>query len=242
MCQEHFTGEDCLECEFGYAGPDCTQAAYEDSLRAAEAETTSIAAGSVVGGVVAIVVIVVVVLVVMRRKSPTKTQVQPVAAPDAPDNTSKTTPNETKVSAGPSQRRARKRGHREGKSQSSSESSSQPEKPKATSRDVDEQSTEKVDDEPAPEQTATAVDADGFTMTIGSRVMCDGFKYGEVKYIGPLDELPTDDVYVGVQLDEPDGSCDGSVINGGKRYFTCEPLHGIFSRPNFVTLESGDGN
>ena len=85
---------------------------------------------------------------------------------------------------------------------------------------------------------ATAKDADGFTMTIGSRVMCDGFKYGEVKYIGPLDELPTDDVYVGVQLDEPHGSCDGSVIANGKRYFQCEPLHGIFSRPNFVTLES----
>merc|ERR1712025_287543 len=95
-----------------------------------------------------------------------------------------------------------------------------------------------AEEPPAPASEATAVDADGFTMSIGSRVMCDGFKYGIVKYIGPLDELPTDDVYVGVQLDEPDGSCDGSVISGGKRYFDCEPLFGIFSRPNFVTLET----
>ncbi|XP_023014415.2 uncharacterized protein isoform X1 [Leptinotarsa decemlineata] len=47
---------------------------------------------------------------------------------------------------------------------------------------------------------------------------------GRVRYIGAM--ISQDEQFVGVQLSNPDGYCDGSYNN--RRYFQCEPYHGIF--------------
>ncbi|XP_019876412.2 uncharacterized protein LOC109604325 isoform X2 [Aethina tumida] len=47
---------------------------------------------------------------------------------------------------------------------------------------------------------------------------------GRVRYVGPVASQP--DQFVGVQLSTPDGYCDGSHTS--RRYFQCEPYHGIF--------------
>ncbi|XP_053685591.1 uncharacterized protein LOC128735123 [Sabethes cyaneus] len=52
---------------------------------------------------------------------------------------------------------------------------------------------------------------------------------GRVRYIGPLAGCPGGDVdekYVGLQLPNNLGDCDGSI--DGRKFFDCEPLHGIF--------------
>ncbi|XP_035785400.1 uncharacterized protein LOC118463143 isoform X2 [Anopheles albimanus] len=50
---------------------------------------------------------------------------------------------------------------------------------------------------------------------------------GRVRYIGPLAAGPdADESYVGLQLPNNLGECDGTI--DGKRFFDCEPLHGIF--------------
>ncbi|CAG9812690.1 unnamed protein product [Phaedon cochleariae] len=48
---------------------------------------------------------------------------------------------------------------------------------------------------------------------------------GRVRYVGPVGGQRTE-TQVGVQLSAPDGYCDGAVSN--RRYFQCEPYHGIF--------------
>ncbi|XP_057665046.1 uncharacterized protein LOC130899264 isoform X1 [Diorhabda carinulata] len=49
-------------------------------------------------------------------------------------------------------------------------------------------------------------------------------KGGRVRYIGPVHSQT--EQFVGVQLSCPDGYCDGTYNN--RRYFQCEPYHGIF--------------
>ncbi|KAJ8975242.1 hypothetical protein NQ317_007362 [Molorchus minor] len=47
---------------------------------------------------------------------------------------------------------------------------------------------------------------------------------GRVRYVGPV--VTQTEQFVGVQLSTPDGYCDGTYSN--RRYFQCEPYHGIF--------------
>ncbi|XP_018569456.1 uncharacterized protein LOC108909562 [Anoplophora glabripennis] len=47
---------------------------------------------------------------------------------------------------------------------------------------------------------------------------------GRVRYVGPV--VSQTEQFVGVQLSNPDGYCDGTY--GNRRYFQCEPYHGIF--------------
>ncbi|RHY72734.1 hypothetical protein DYB38_008933 [Aphanomyces astaci] len=64
-------------------------------------------------------------------------------------------------------------------------------------------------------------------VAIGSRVLVSGGKKGVLRFMGPTDFAKGD--WVGVELDCPEeGKTDGSV--NGVRYFTCQPLHGLFTK------------
>ncbi|WWD01458.1 hypothetical protein V866_008402 [Kwoniella sp. B9012] len=56
---------------------------------------------------------------------------------------------------------------------------------------------------------------------------------GTVRYVGEA-SIGKGGVWVGVELDEPQGKGDGEVE--GKRYFQCSPLHATFVRPDKVTI------
>lgn len=55
---------------------------------------------------------------------------------------------------------------------------------------------------------------------------------GRVRYIGQTKFAPGD--WIGIELSSPNGKNNGQV--GGVKYFECQPLHGIFVRPQAVTL------
>ncbi|KAF4073222.1 hypothetical protein AMELA_G00256380 [Ameiurus melas] len=77
---------------------------------------------------------------------------------------------------------------------------------------------------------------------LGERVWVNGVKPGRVAYLGETQFAPGQ--WAGVVLDEPVGKNDGSV--GGVRYFECQSLQGIFTRPSKLTRqlasESGDAH
>ncbi|XP_062869902.1 CAP-Gly domain-containing linker protein 1 isoform X2 [Trichomycterus rosablanca] len=75
----------------------------------------------------------------------------------------------------------------------------------------------------------TSVGNDSVTdFTVGERVWVNGNKPGYVQFIGVTQFAPGQ--WAGIVLDEPIGKNDGSVT--GVRYFQCEDLRGIFTRPS----------
>lgn len=69
---------------------------------------------------------------------------------------------------------------------------------------------------------------------IGDRCLLgDGVRRGEVKFIGKCKEMGHG-FWVGIQLDEPMGDCDGTLK--GKKYFDCNPNFGIVVRPNYISV------
>ncbi|XP_077152576.1 CAP-Gly domain-containing linker protein 2 isoform X2 [Ranitomeya variabilis] len=68
---------------------------------------------------------------------------------------------------------------------------------------------------------------------VGERVWVNGIKSGVVQYLGETQFAPGQ--WAGVVLDDPVGKNDGSV--GGVRYFECQPLQGIFTRPSKLTRQ-----
>ncbi|UYV69631.1 CLIP1 [Cordylochernes scorpioides] len=58
-----------------------------------------------------------------------------------------------------------------------------------------------------------------------------GPKIGLLRYLGPTEFAAGE--WAGIELDEPKGKNDGSV--GGKKYFTCNPYHGLFAPSHKVT-------
>lgn len=64
--------------------------------------------------------------------------------------------------------------------------------------------------------------------TVGERVWVNGNKPGYVRFVGGTQFAPGQ--WAGIVLDEPIGKNDGSVA--GVRYFQCEDLKGIFTRPS----------
>ncbi|CAM9677228.1 unnamed protein product [Rangifer tarandus platyrhynchus] len=72
---------------------------------------------------------------------------------------------------------------------------------------------------------------------VGERVWVNGNKPGFIQFLGETQFAPGQ--WAGIILDEPIGKNDGSVA--GARYFQCEPLKGIFTRPSKLTREARAG-
>ena len=87
---------------------------------------------------------------------------------------------------------------------------------------------------PAPaltrEKTQESIkdEATGIWFNVGDRVLVAGSKAGVIEYLGETKFAKG--LWAGVRLDEPSGKNDGSVA--GVKYFDCQPLHGVFSKPN----------
>lgn len=66
----------------------------------------------------------------------------------------------------------------------------------------------------------------------------NGNKPGYVQFLGETQFAPGQ--WAGIVLDEPIGKNDGSVA--GIRYFQCEALRGIFTRPSKLSRTEGEAN
>uniref|UniRef100_A0A8C6Q109 CAP-Gly domain containing linker protein 1 n=1 Tax=Nothobranchius furzeri TaxID=105023 RepID=A0A8C6Q109_NOTFU len=73
---------------------------------------------------------------------------------------------------------------------------------------------------------------------VGERVWVNGNKPGIIQFLGETQFAPGQ--WAGVVLDEPIGKNDGSVA--GVRYFQCEALRGIFTRPSKLSRTEGEAN
>ncbi|XP_069555475.1 CAP-Gly domain-containing linker protein 1 isoform X4 [Brachyistius frenatus] len=73
---------------------------------------------------------------------------------------------------------------------------------------------------------------------IGERVWVNGNKPGYIQFLGETQFAPGQ--WAGIVLDEPIGKNDGSVA--GVRYFQCEALRGIFTRPSKLSGTEGEAN
>ncbi|KAF6024682.1 CLIP2 [Bugula neritina] len=69
---------------------------------------------------------------------------------------------------------------------------------------------------------------------VGERVVVNGTKVGTLRFLGTTDFAAGE--WAGVELVDAIGKNDGSV--GGKRYFECKPLYGLFAPVHKVTRES----
>ncbi|XP_039580506.1 CAP-Gly domain-containing linker protein 1 isoform X10 [Passer montanus] len=89
-------------------------------------------------------------------------------------------------------------------------------------------------EKPVPsEKTSSTAPADAHEefvddFRVGERVWVNGNKPGFIQFLGETQFAPGQ--WAGIVLDEPIGKNDGSVA--GVRYFQCEPLRGIFTRPS----------
>ncbi|XP_036608112.1 CAP-Gly domain-containing linker protein 1 isoform X13 [Trichosurus vulpecula] len=88
-------------------------------------------------------------------------------------------------------------------------------------------SIDKTSSTPSPETHEEFVD----DFRVGERVWVNGNKPGFIQFLGETQFAPGQ--WAGIVLDEPIGKNDGSVA--GVRYFQCEPLKGIFTRPSKLT-------
>lgn len=73
---------------------------------------------------------------------------------------------------------------------------------------------------------------------VGERVWVNGNKPGYVQFLGETQFAPGQ--WAGIVLDEAIGKNDGSVA--GVRYFQCEALRGIFTRPSKLSRTEGEAN
>ncbi|KAM6945118.1 CAP-Gly domain-containing linker protein 1 isoform 3-T4 [Lycodopsis pacificus] len=94
----------------------------------------------------------------------------------------------------------------------------------------------------ADKSDASAIGGDaesaGESFQIGERVWVNGNKAGHIQFLGEAQFAPGQ--WAGIVLDEPIGKNDGSVA--GVRYFQCEALRGIFTRPSKLSLTEGEAN
>ncbi|XP_049324523.1 CAP-Gly domain-containing linker protein 1 isoform X1 [Astyanax mexicanus] len=80
----------------------------------------------------------------------------------------------------------------------------------------------------SPGTGTPAVNESVAEFSVGERVWVNGNKPGYIQFIGATQFAPGQ--WAGIVLDEPIGKNDGSVA--GVRYFQCEDLRGIFTRPS----------
>ncbi|XP_063753394.1 CAP-Gly domain-containing linker protein 1 isoform X4 [Eleginops maclovinus] len=85
---------------------------------------------------------------------------------------------------------------------------------------------------------ASGDDAAGESFQVGERVWVNGNKPGYIQFLGEAQFAPGQ--WAGIVLDEPIGKNDGSVA--GVRYFQCEALRGIFTRPSKLSRTEGEAN
>ncbi|CAL9708816.1 unnamed protein product [Knipowitschia caucasica] len=86
--------------------------------------------------------------------------------------------------------------------------------------------------------SAGAGDGGEENFEVGERVWVNGNKPGVVRFLGETQFAPGQ--WAGIVLDEPIGKNDGSVA--GVRYFQCEALRGIFTRPSKLSRTEGEAN
>ncbi|XP_074466086.1 CAP-Gly domain-containing linker protein 2 isoform X2 [Sebastes fasciatus] len=99
------------------------------------------------------------------------------------------------------------------------------------------------DNAPLKPTTPTKISEEGDEVlgdyTVGEQVWVNGVKLGSIAYLGETQFAPGQ--WAGVILNDLVGKNDGSV--GGVRYFECQPLQGIFTRPSKLTRQPvGEGS
>ncbi|KAK7933081.1 hypothetical protein WMY93_003977 [Mugilogobius chulae] len=93
-------------------------------------------------------------------------------------------------------------------------------------------------DKSAPSAGAGDGGASEENFQVGERVWVNGNKPGYIQFLGETQFAPGQ--WAGIVLDEPIGKNDGSVA--GVRYFQCEALKGIFTRPSKLSRTEGEAN
>nr|XP_046206734.1 CAP-Gly domain-containing linker protein 1 isoform X6 [Oncorhynchus gorbuscha] len=93
-------------------------------------------------------------------------------------------------------------------------------------------------DKTTPGGGAAGTQDGGENFQVGERVWVNGNKPGVVQFLGEAQFAPGQ--WAGIVLDEPIGKNDGSVA--GVRYFQCEALKGIFTRPSKLSYTEGEAN
>nr|XP_040038020.1 CAP-Gly domain-containing linker protein 2 isoform X1 [Gasterosteus aculeatus aculeatus] len=99
------------------------------------------------------------------------------------------------------------------------------------------------DNTPLKPTTPTKISEEGDDVlgdyTVGEQVWVNGVKLGVIAYLGETQFAPGQ--WAGVILNDLVGKNDGSV--GGVRYFECQPLQGIFTRPSKLNRQPvGEGS
>ncbi|XP_029304577.1 CAP-Gly domain-containing linker protein 2 isoform X2 [Cottoperca gobio] len=99
------------------------------------------------------------------------------------------------------------------------------------------------DNAPLKPTTPTKISEEGDEVlgdyTVGETVWVNGVKLGVIAYLGETQFAPGQ--WAGVILNDLVGKNDGSV--GGVRYFECQALQGIFTRPSKLTRQQvGEGS
>lgn len=95
-----------------------------------------------------------------------------------------------------------------------------------------------VADKSATSASGGDAQAAGENFQTGERVWVNGNKPGYIQFLGETQFAPGQ--WAGIVLDEPIGKNDGSVA--GVRYFQCEALRGIFTRPSKLSRTEGETN
>jgi len=222
-CDEHAScanneGSYTCTCNSGYDGDgtSCTEA----SSNSADSEATTIGVASGVSVTIVLIIVVIVVVVLLRAKGKKANVVMPHDVVNTPHNT--VVPEKFKPSFMPVVTEPE-------------------EKPKkelitvpAESVEIEADVVEEQPPKSLPEHVGAGQDP---SIRLGQRVIAHGYQPGVVMYIGELKNMPSMEgmTYIGIKLDKPEGSGDGSV--NGIQYFACDPFCSVFVTPHAVKPE-----